>query len=314
MMSKQSTATILMVPPDHFGFNSQTAKTNPFQHAPENLHNDTEAIRKSALSEFTKMVKKLRQKGITVHLLPNRSDVKTPDAVFPNNWFSHHAEKKIVLYPIQTVNRRSERQKDALLSIITSAGIATPTVIDLSKDEEKDLFLESTGSMIFDREHRVAFAMASPRTIKKEFEKWCRLLNYKGVFIQSTTQHVKAVYHTNINMCVGSEFAVICFAVIGDKKEQEMVRKKLENLGKEIVEISLEQVYQFCGNILELSIKSGEKIIVMSKTAKKAFTKNQIACLKKHGKIVSFSIPTIEAVGGGGVRCMIGELFSQENT
>lgn len=312
-MFEQSTSTVIMVPPDHFGFNPQTAKTNPFQHIPEQLDKNSEEIRTAAHSEFTKMVKKLGQVGITVYLLPNRSDVTTPDAIFPNNWFSHHADGNLVLYPIQTPIRRFERQTDALLAIIKKLG-QTPKIIDLSKDEEKNFYLESTGSMIFDRVHKVAFAMASPRTVKEEFEKWCKLMNYEGVFIQSTSKFVDEVYHTNINMCIGTEFAVVCFDVIGDKKEREIVRKKLENLGKEIIEISLDQVFQFCGNILELSKNSGEKIIVMSETAQNGFTPEQLNRLKKFGSIVPFAIPTIEAVGGGGVRCMIGEIFPQKKS
>jgi hypothetical protein len=310
-MIKQSTATIVMVPPDHFRYNLQTAKTNPFQHSPKNIHKQTQEIRNSALNEFNEMVKKLRKNGVTVHILPSRSDVTTPDAVFPNNWFSHHIEDKLVIYPIQTDNRRQERQKDALLSIIAKAGLKKPTIIDISIDEEKELFLESTGSMIFDRVHNVTFAMASPRTIKETFEKWCSLMNYEGVFIQSTTQHAKAVYHTNINMSIGSDFAVVCFDVIKNKKEQKMVKEKLESLGKEVISISLDQVYQFCGNILELSTKSGKKIIAMSDTARKGFTKKQIAIMEKYCTIVSFSIPTIEKIGGGGVRCMIAEIFPE---
>jgi hypothetical protein len=225
-MADQSTSTIIMVPPEHFGFNAQTAKTNPFQHIPDQLHKNTQEIRTLALSEFAEMVKKLREKGVTVYLLPTKSNVPTPDAVFPNNWFSHHADDKLVLYPIQTPIRRFERQKDALLAIVSKIN-KIPQIIDLTKDEEKGLFLESTGSMIFDRVHKVAFAMASPRTIKVEFEKWCTLLNYQGIFIQSTSKYVKETYHTNINMCIGSQFAVICFDVIGNKKEKELVKNKL---------------------------------------------------------------------------------------
>ncbi|HWY78807.1 MAG TPA: arginine deiminase-related protein [Candidatus Sulfotelmatobacter sp.] len=308
-MLQQSTSHIIMVRPDHFGFNSQTAKTNPFQHIPTTVHKSAAEIRHAAIGEFTKMVEELKQHGIEVSLLPSRLDVTTPDAVFPNNWFSSHHDGKLIIYPILTQNRRSERQIEVLLTLLQQMGVANYEVIDLTKDEENGLFLESTGSMIFDRVHKVAFAMASPRTIKKEFEKWCSLMGYEGVFIQSTEKHTKAVYHTNINMSIGSEFAIVCFEVIEDKAEREKVLNKLEGLGKEVISISFEQVYQFCGNILELSTKSGEKIIIMSETARKAFTQEQRHHLEKYGTIVSFSIPTIEEIGGGGVRCMVAEIF-----
>src|SRR5579863_1738036 len=143
-MIRQSTSTIIMTPPDHFGFNIQTAKTYPFQHAPDK---NAKSIRTLALSEFSKMVKTLRQKGILVYLLPNQPGVNTPDAVFLNNWLSHHIDNKLVLYPIQSLSRRSEKQKDALVSIFAKVGTATPKIIDLSNYEKKNLFLESTGSM-----------------------------------------------------------------------------------------------------------------------------------------------------------------------
>ncbi len=308
-MHKQTTSTIVMISPDHFSFNEQTAKTNPFQHTPKKNQKQIESIRTKAIKEFSAMVEKLRKKGVVVYTLPSRTDTVTPDAVFPNNWFSHHSDGKLVLYPINTPNRRLERQHQALLALIEKAGISKLETIDLSKDEEIELFLESTGSMIFDRVNKVSFAMASPRTIRAAFEKWCTLMHYEGVFIQSTEQHVQSVYHTNINMSIGSDFAVVCFDVIGNKDEQKKVKEKLKNLGKEVIPISLDQVYQFCGNILELATTKDKKIIAMSETAKKAFTEKQIKAFEKYCKIVTFKIPTIEKYGGGGVRCMIAEIF-----
>ena len=311
-MLRQSTSRIIMVRPDYFGFNPQTATTNPFQHTPQSLHKNEQEIRDEALPEFTKMVDILRKYDIEVLVLPSRSDVVTPDAIFPNNWFSHHQDGKLVLYPMLTPNRRLERQKEALLRLIKKIGILKPEIIDLTKDEENGLILESTGSMVLDRVHKVAFAMASARTIEKEFEKWCRIMGYEGIFICTTTQHSKEVYHTNINMCIGSEFAVVCLEVIEEREEREMVRQKLIELDKDVIEITLAQVHQFCGNILELSSKTGKELIVMSETACKAFTKEQLARLEQYGTVVSFAIPTIEEVGGGGVRCMIAEIFPPE--
>ncbi len=299
-----------MIRPDHFGYNPQTAVSNPFQHKPKEMHKTTEEIRTAAIKEFKKMVKKLKKNGLDVLVLPSRADVITPDAVFPNNWFSTHQDGKVVLYPLLTPNRRLERQEEALLALLKKAGIIAPETIDLTKDEDDGLILESTGSMIFDRVHKVAFAMESPRTIQEEFNKWCKVMGYEGVFISIKKSHVKEVYHTNINMCIGSEFAVVCLDVLASEKEKERLRKKITVLGRKCIEITLDQVYQFCGNILELQSKDGEKFVAMSETAKKAFTKEQISCLEKYGKILSFAIPTIEEIGGGGVRCMMGEIFT----
>ncbi len=302
-----------MVRPDHFGFNPQTAVTNAFQHTPKVIHKSAVEIRQSALKEFAHVVKKLEKKGIDVLILPSRSDVVTPDAVFPNNWFSTHQDGKLVLYPLLTPNRRLERREEELLALLKKAGITTPEIIDLTKDEDKGLILESTGSMIFDRVHKVAFAMESPRTIQEEFNKWCEIMGYEGVFIKTEKSHVKEVYHTNINMCVGSEFVVVCLDVLASGKEKDALRKKIVELGRECIEISLDQVYQFCGNILELQTKDGQRLLAMSEKAKKAFTKEQINHLEKYVKILSFAIPTIEEIGGGGVRCMLAEIFTIEN-
>lgn len=308
-MKRQSTASILMVSPDHFGFNTQTSGTNPFQHTPQSLHKSSQEIRDAAQAEFLQMIEILRQNEITVFVLPSRKDVITPDAVFPNNWFSYHKDGKLVLYPMLTANRRLERQTIAIKRLFKKSGIVISQIIDLTKDEEKGLILESTGSMILERPHKIAFAMASPRTVKEEFEKWCRVMEFEGIFISSTKYHEKETYHTNLHMSIGSDFAVVCLEAIENNLEKKTVQQKLQALKKEIIEISLEQVHQFCGNILEVQSKSGNKIVVMSQTAHKAFTKKQLSKLEKYCKIVAIGIPIIEEVGGGGVRCMMAEIF-----
>jgi hypothetical protein len=309
-MLRQSTSHVLMVKPNHFGYNSQTASSNPFQHNPNELHKSSEEIRAAALKEFEAMIKKLEVNGIDVLVLPSRSDVITPDAVFPNNWFSTHQDGRVVFYPLLTPNRRHERQKEALLGLLKKIDITPSEIIDLTKDEEQGLILESTGSMILDREHNIAFAMESPRTIEKEFNKWCKFMNYEGVFLKTSKSHVKEVYHTNINMCVGSEFVVVCMDVLANENEKKILRQKFASLGKDCIEISLDQVYKFCGNILELQSKSEDKFLAMSETSYHAFTRSQRERLGKYCRLLQFAIPTIEEVGGGGVRCMLAEIFS----
>ncbi len=306
---KQSADTIVMVSPDHFGFNPQTAATNPYMHTPESMHKSAQDIRNLALKEFDQMVAVLRAKGIDVLVLPSRSDVVTPDAVFPNNWFSHHEDGRLVLYPMLTPNRRQERQCDALVELLRSAQIEHPAIVDLSVSEEQGLILESTGSMVLDRVHKVVFAMASPRTNEELFQKWCTQMGYEGIYIKTPKSHRNEVYHTNLLMSIGTEFAVVCLEVIENETEQKHVREKLESLDKDLIEISLEQVYSYCGNILEVRSKSGQTYIVMSKTAESVFTVDQREHLEKYGEIIRLDIPVIEEVGGGGVRCMMAEIF-----
>ncbi len=306
---KQSTDTIVMVRPDHFGFNPQTADTNPYMHTPESMHKSAHDIRMAALEEFDAMVSSLRSKGITVLVLPSRSDVVTPDAVFPNNWFSMHDDGTLVVYPMLTPNRRLERQPDALVEVLRGGGIEHPSVINLAKFEERDLILESTGSMVLDRVNKIAYAMASPRTDEEMFIRWSKLMGYERVYMRTPKSHAAEVYHTNLLMSIGTDFAVVCLEVLADQKEKDFIKDKLEIFGKEVIEISLEQVYSFCGNILEVLSKSGQKYIVVSETAKASFAPEQLEKLESFGEILSINIPVIEEVGGGGVRCMMAEVF-----
>ena len=307
-MLKQSTSCVVMVRPDHFGFNTQTAATNPYQHSPESIHKQAREIQKAAMQEFNNMVLLLRTKGVSVLELPSPSEI-TPDAIFPNNWFSHHSGGTLVYYPMLVPNRRLERQTDKLETRLKQSDIPMTHMIDLRNDEENGNILESTGSMVFDRINKVAFAMMSPRTTQKEFEKVCNLLHYESVYLPTPRKHRQEVYHTNLLMSIGSEFAIVCSEVLEDAKEQKMLMHKLSSLGKTIIEISLEQVYSYCGNILEVQNSQGEKFITLSKTAYNAFTRNQRKKLEQFAKLLVFSIPTIEEIGGGGVRCMLAEVF-----
>lgn len=298
-----------MVRPDHFGFNPQTAETNPYMHDAEEMHKDVHEIKTNAMQEFEYAVETLRNRGMRVLVLPSRSNVPTPDAVFPNNWFSHHNDGRLVLYPMLTPNRRLERQKEALVKLINENDIAVSGTIDLTEDEEAGRILESTGSIVLDRVHKVAFAMASPRTDEEEFKKWCELMGYEGVYILTPESHVNEVYHTNLLISIGTDFAVVCFEVMKDEQMKQTVKDRLQRLSKACIEISLKQVYSYCGNILEVQAEDGKKMVVMSETAKSAFTKEQLELLSQYGEIVTVSIPTIEQVGGGGIRCMMAEVF-----
>lgn len=299
--------TVVMVSPDKFGFNPQTAGTNPFQH---NIALPPQKLRDRAMNEFRNMVAILEKEKIRTLILGSRIDVVTPDAVFPNNWFSHHRDGKLVVYPMFAENRRMERQPHNLKNLLNDAGIDHIKMIDMTKDELVNQFLEGTGSMVLDRKNRVAFAMESERTHRQEFNKWCRKMGYDGFFLHALDSDLKPIYHTNIVMSLGDRYAVVCLNAINSEKERYLLEKKLRQIKKEIIPITVEQMDRFCGNIIQLNSTDKKPKIIMSETAYGAFTPSQKATLKKYGKLVTVPIPTIETVGGGSARCMIAEIFA----
>src|SRR3989338_5917871 len=300
MSGKQLTSTVVMVKPNHFGFNPQTAESNVFQHQVKELERE---VQKKALEEFNGSVEVLRKNDIKVLILESRSDVITPDSVFPNNWFSHHADWKLVIYPMLAPNRRAERQAEALENLLKENGVPVSEVVDLTADENTGNILEGTGSLVLDRENKVAFAMESPRTSKEEFEKWCKLMGYEGIFFDAYDKEGFPIYHTNVTMSIGREYAIICLQSITNIPEREIVSSALYDLKKEIIELSIEQVYQYCGNTLQVIDAKGNPKIIMSETAKYGFSNNQLKSFEKFGEIIALDIPTIETIGGGSARC-----------
>ena len=302
----QLTNTVLMVSPDQFGFNPQTAETNVFQNK---VNIEKRELQQKALNEFTNMVALLRSEEINVLVLPSNKDVITPDAVFPNNWFSSHQGGKFVFYPMLAPNRRAERQPEALKKILSENGIHKMNIIDFSSEENYEKILEGTGSLVLDRKSKVAFAMESPRTTKIMFDEWCKKMRYHGFFFHTYDKKSLPIYHTNVVMSIGEGFAVACLESMKSRSEKKMLIEKLEENGRKLFSISLKQTYSFCGNILHLISTKGNKIIVLSKTAFEGFDAEQKIQLSKFGKLVIVEIPTIEKVGGGSARCMLAEIL-----
>lgn len=305
---RQTTDTVLMVSPDDFAFNQETAQSNVFQ----KRDTDTASVNKRAISEFGGMVRKLESSGIRVIQVPSRGDIKTPDAVFPNNWFSIHKisdqERILVGYPMLAPNRRAERRLELLNEKLRSKGMNVTRTIDLSRYEEKGLFLEGTGSMVLDRVNRIAYVALSPRTNREVLDDFAAKLSYRPVAFRSSDAGGNPIYHTNVMMSVGEGFAVICLESIEDRQEGMLVLKELKQAGKKIIPITLSQLQHMCGNILELRAKEA-KIIVMSQTAYDHFTPQQKIQLSLYGTILPVDIRTIETIGGGSARCMLGEVF-----
>lgn len=294
-----------MVEPRSFGFNIISAKTNKFQQPPST--EEANLIQTKALNEFSNMVQGLKQIGIKTFVFKDIGPENKPDALFPNNWISFGADGSVYLYPMLALNRRLERRTDILKSLKSHFKIINIT--DYSSAEKNEQFLEGTGSMVFDHSNKVAYASLSERTHKGLFIEACKDLNMQPVWFHAHDQNNSLIYHTNVMMSIGSGYAIICLESISNQQEKLRIKKWLEKSNLEIIDISKAQLHQFCGNVLETQNTDGEKFLTMSSTAKNNFSPSQLCKLEKYCKPISFHIPTIEKVGGGGVRCMMAEIF-----
>ncbi len=301
-MTSQSTSNILMIRPVAFGFNAQTAESNAFQ----NRDDDQFAVQQKAVEEFDGFVNVLRQNGVNVIVVNDTPEPHTPDSIFPNNWVSFHDNGDIILYPMQAENRRLERREDIIRQLEES--FAAKRVIDLSRFELKDDFLEGTGSMVLDRPNKIAYACISPRTNAEVLKAFCDYTGYKAITFDAIDQNGQAIYHTNVLMALGSGFVVICLDSITNATEKELVIKSIQTTGKEIIDISFDQMNHFAGNMLEVKNTSGDTLIVMSKAAFDSLSNEQKNALEKYGKLVYADISTIETNGGGSARCMMAEV------
>jgi hypothetical protein len=263
------------------------------------------------LAEFNTFVGKLRSKGVNVITIKDTLDPHTPDSIFPNNWVSFHKDGKVVLYPMFASNRRVERRED-ILETIKDQGFEVAEIDDWSFPETQGHFLEGTGSMIFDHDNKIAYGSVSLRLDEKLFREFCDKYGFTPIVFHSY-QTVGAerlpIYHTNVMMCVADKFVVICLDCIDDELEREKVIETIKNSGKEIVEISEEQIQQFAGNMLQVQNKEGQKFLVMSQTAYQSLTSEQVAAIEKYCEIIYSDLDTIEVNGGGSARCMLAEVF-----
>lgn len=305
---QQTTNSILMIRPINFRMNEQTAVNNYFQ---ENVDLKNAEINKKAQEEFDAFVFKLKSFGINVIVISDIDEHDTPDSVFPNNWISFHADGTVGIYPMFAENRRLERRED-ILEELEKNGFLIENIVDYTSAEEENLFLEATGSIILDRVNRKAYCALSPRADEELFIEFCEDFEYTPVvFTANQTVHDKrvAIYHTNVMMCVATTFAVICLDTIDDKTERKNVVKHLKEDGKQIIEISEEQMNNFAGNMLQLKGENDELFLIMSQAAYDCLNQSQIARITNHCKIISSSLETIEICGGGSARCMMAEIF-----
>jgi hypothetical protein len=309
----QSTNTVLMIRPVAFRMNEQTAVNNYYQKVLDNTTPET--VNAKAQQEFDAFVDKLKNAGVNVVVVEDTLHPDTPDSIFPNNWISFHENGDVVFYPMFAENRRLERRED-LLDLLEEKGFIMQDIMDYTSAEEDEIFLEGTGSIILDRKNAKAYCALSPRADEELFIEFCEDFDLAPVIFeafQTVNGERKLIYHTNVMMCIGETFAVICADCIDDKQERKMVLENLKESGKEIILISEEQVNNFAGNMLEVIGANNQHYLVMSQSAYQSLTQEQIKKLETHAKILFSSLDTIEACGGGSARCMMAEVFLPKN-
>jgi len=299
------TDTILMIRPSNFSYNIETAETNAFQQ--EIKAEEVKAVKAKAIEEFDAFVEKLKAIGINVLVYDDTPEPITTDAVFPNNWISTHVDGTIALYPMCHESRRAEKRQDIVADL--QSKYKYERVEDFSYFEIANQFLEGTGSVVLDRENKLMYACLSPRTDKEVLETVAAKLNYKAIPFHSVDKQGKAIYHTNVMMSIGDFFVVICLESIKDEIEKKMLSNHFADTGKEIIDISYNQMEQMTGNMIQLKNTDGEKIEVMSEQAFQSLTDTQMTKLLMHNKIVYSNLGNIEKYGGGSARCMIAEIF-----
>ncbi len=325
-MGKQSTSTLVMVRPSSFFFDPETAESNSFQKEPavsaaetaesaldsadsalDSTTDSAELLRK-ALAEFDAVVEALRSKDIEVIVIEDNVPGDKPNAIFPNNWFSTHSDGTVVLYAMSTPSRRLERDIP-VVETLEQQGFEVPEIVDLSFYEEEGQFLEGTGSLILDRVNRLAFAGLSNRTDAELVRTFGYELDFETFTFKTADQKGKPVYHTNVMMAIGTGFAVVCLDAVKDDYARSELKDRLTQWGLEVIEITFAQMEAFAGNVLEVASKNGQRYLLISSSALESLTPEQKQTLQGFVEFLPVDIPTIQQVGGGGIRCMVAEVF-----
>jgi hypothetical protein len=295
----QSTESVLMIRPGRFYPNPETAADNAFQ---RNANRDLDALTLVARSEFDAAVQTLRAAGVNVHVFEDTLEPEKPDAVFPNNWISTHHDGRIALFPMYSALRRRERRQDIVEELRKHYRVTQ--VIDYSAFQDEGCYLEGTGSLVLDHLNKIAYVSLSNRSNPRVIHRFAEDFSYEPVTFTSTSFDGQPIYHTNVMMCIGTAFAMVGLDMIPNKAERQQVRARLERSGKDIVELSPDQIANFAGNTIELQNKSGGKLLVLSSRAGEALTEDQGERLSRYAQLIRLELPTIE-LGGGSARCMI---------
>jgi hypothetical protein len=298
----QSTGSVLMIRPGRFYPNPETAADNVFQ---RNVDRGSDALTLMARKEFDAAVENLRAVGVNVHVFEDTAQPEKPDAVFPNNWISTHDDGRIALFPMYSAVRRRERRQDVVEELRKHYRVTE--VIDYSAFEDEGCWLEGTGSLVLDHLNKIAYVSLSQRSNPKVIQRFADDFSYEPVTFTSIGSNGQPIYHTNVMMCVGTEFAMVGLEMIRNKAKRQQVRARLEKTGKYIAELSARQIANFAGNAVELHNEGGEKLLVLSSRAARALTEQQRQTLTRYARLVLLGLPTIE-LGGGSARCMIGTI------
>ncbi len=302
----QCARTVLMVRPATFCANPETLATNPFQHV---VNAPGAAMLAAAQAEFDAAVEVLAAAGVEVVVAAAEAAAQTPDALFPNNWFSTHADGRVVLYPMAVPNRRRERRPVMLASLAAEHHWQVAQTLDFSGLEQRGQFVEGTGSLVLDREARLAYASRSARTHDEAVVAVCTALGYTPVLFNAHDQAGREIYHTNVLMSVGPSIAVLASAMIAPGAGLRGVFDALDQSEKQLLDISAEQVGEFAGNLLFLDGGAQGPLVALSRRAWASLTRAQRVLLEQHARPVLCAVETIEHVGGGGIRCMLAEIF-----
>lgn len=298
----QTTAHILMIRPLHFDFNEETAVNNRFQ-----SRSGDASVPEKAMAEFDNFVQVLTNHGIDVTVVQDTPVPYTPDSIFPNNWISFHSDGSICLYPMFAENRRNERKANVLKRL--SEKFELSSTIDFTEQEERGRFLEGTGSMVLDRDNKLAYACLSERTDENVLQQFCDEMGYEPIAFTAVDAEGLPIYHTNVMMCVADRYVVICLDALPEETEKDWVVNQILATGKKIIRISMNQMNHFAGNMLQVKNKDGQKFIVMSTQAFNSLSEEQITLIRTFNEIIHADIKTIETNGGGSVRCMMAEVF-----
>ena len=306
---RQNPGAILMIRPVAFGYNPETQESNVFQGIISDL-SELEIVQ-AARQEFDNFVTLLEENDINVLVVEDNESPRTPDAVFPNNWVSFHHDGTVILYPMMSEIRRKERREDIIEMV---AGIfKVEEIHELNHYESVNKFLEGTGSIVFDHNSQIAYACHSDRTDPDLLDELCQKIGYRPIVFTAVDKAGEPIYHTNVMMCIGEGFAVICRDSITDPSERKEVIGSLEESGLEVVNISMEQMFNFAGNMFGVISRDGRNYLIMSLRARRVLSESQVTSLEKYSKILSPDLKVIEQIGGGSARCMIAGIHLPEN-
>ncbi len=306
-MQVQAPGSIMMIRPSNFGYNPLTAQSNAFQ--VKDATNTPGEISRAAQQEFDRFHDLLKKHNINVIVMEDRPGTILPDSVFPNNWISLHHDGTVVLYPMMAENRRLERRMDILPYLQNKYGFSIIRILDYTNHEVDGQYLEGTGSVVFDYVNRIAYANRSDRTDEVVFRKLCADLDYNGVFFDAVDPDGNNIYHTNVMMCLGTGFVVICLDAIPNESMRLMLLQSFEESGHEVVDINFRQLNHFAGNMIEVMDKDKQPVIIMSESAFHSLRADQKKRLSIHGTILFSPIPQIQKYGGGSARCMIAGIY-----